>query len=148
MTVAMILSAKGKKVTSVKLGDTLTKAVSELATRKIGAVVVCDGNQSVLGILSERDIVRAIATQGASALESAVEESAVEKHMTAKVITCGETATVDECMSAMTNGRFRHMPVVENEKLVGIISIGDIVKAKIATAVEEAEAMRNYITAG
>jgi len=143
MTVAMILSAKGHNVTSVRMGDTLTKAVSELAARKIGAVVVCDGNQRVLGILSERDIVRAIANQGAPALESAV-----EKHMTAKVITCGETATVDECMSAMTDGRFRHMPVVENEKLVGIISIGDIVKAKIAAAVEEAEAMRNYISAG
>jgi len=143
MTVAMILSAKGHNVTSVSVGDTLSKAVTELASRKIGAVVVCDGDRHVSGILSERDIVRAIAALGAAALDDAV-----EKHMTAKVITCGETATVDECMAAMTDGRFRHMPVVENEKLIGIISIGDIVKAKIASAVEEAEAMRNYIAAG
>ncbi|VAW14565.1 CBS domain protein [hydrothermal vent metagenome] len=143
MTVAMILSSKGHNVTSVGVGDSLTKAVGELTARKIGAVVVCDGNQRVLGILSERDIVRALAAFGAAALDNPVEQ-----HMTTKVITCGEAATVDECMSAMTDGRFRHMPVVENEKLVGIISIGDIVKVKIAAAVEEAEAMRNYIAAG
>ena len=143
MTVAMILSNKGHNVTSVSAGDTLIQAVNELAPRKIGAVVVCDGNARVLGILSERDIVRALATSGAAALDNPVEQ-----HMTTKVITCGEAATIDECMSAMTEGRFRHMPVVENEKLVGIISIGDIVKVKITAAVEEAEAMRNYIAAG
>lgn len=143
MTVATILAGKGRDVATVGAKSKLKQAISDLANRKIGALVVCDSSNQVLGILSERDIVRALSADGGAILEHSVDE-----HMTAKVITCGEGATVDECMGAMTDGRFRHMPVVENGKLVGIVSIGDIVKAKIAAAVEEAEAMRNYIAAG
>ena len=143
MTVASILKGKGRDVVSLSADTVLSKAVDELASRKIGAIVVCDSAAHVLGILSERDIVRALAGKGASCLTEPV-----KNYMTAEVITCGEEATVDECMEAMTKGRFRHMPIVESGKLVGIVSIGDIVKAKIAAAVEEAEAMRSYISAG
>ena len=106
-------------------------------------MVICGPGGEVLGILSERDIVRAIAADGAAALDSRV-----DAYMTSKVTTCGEEATVDECMEAMTDGRFRHIPVVDNGKLVGIVSIGDIVKEKIAVTVQEAAALRSYIEAG
>lgn len=143
MSVATILNRKGRDVACVTADVTLGRAVSQLSERRIGAVVVCDAAGAVLGILSERDIVRALARNGAAALDEPV-----DRHMTEKVVTCTEASTVDECMEAMTDGRFRHMPVVENGKLVGIVSIGDIVKDKIASALEEAEAMRSYITAG
>jgi CBS domain-containing protein len=94
----------------------------------------------VLGILSERDVVRAIGARGALALEDPV-----SRHMTARVSTVREDATIDEVMATMTNGRFRHMPVVENGRLVGIVSIGDIVKRHVDALHSESEALREYI---
>lgn len=143
MTVANILNRKGREVMRVGADVSLSDAARALAAKRIGALVVCGAEGEVLGILSERDIVRAVAASGPSALDLPV-----EAHMTSRVVTCGEAATVDECMESMSDGRFRHLPVVEDGRLVGIVSIGDIVKEKIARTVQEAEAMRVYITTG
>ena len=105
-------------------------------------MVVTGADGKVLGILSERDIVRALA-QGAVALEHPV-----SRYMTAKVVTCTIDTLVVDVMEDMTNGRFRHLPIVENGRLAGIISIGDVVKHRLAEIQHETEALREYITAG
>jgi CBS domain-containing protein len=113
-----------------------------LETKGIGAVVVSHGGEKVDGIFSERDFVRAIARQGSAALDRPVRD-----YMTQNVVTCDPDDTIAEVMLRMTQGKFRHLPVVENGKLTGIISIGDVVKHRIAEAEAEAMAMREYITA-
>ena len=143
MTVATILNRKGRDVFTMGADATLAEAASGLATKKIGALVVCDTGGAVRGILSERDIVKALGREGAPALDKPV-----EAFMTAKVVTVPESTSIDDCMENMTDGRFRHLPVVESGQLAGIVSIGDIVKEKIAAAEGEAEALRTYITAG
>lgn len=142
MNVAAILSEKGRKVITVVHDMSLLKVSSILAEHKIGSAVVINQNEDVVGIVSERDIVGAIAKVGADVLEKPVMSC-----MTEDVITCNETTTVDEIMAIMSARRFRHMPVLEKNKLVGIISIGDVVKTKIAAAEMETAAMRDYITA-
>ncbi|POF31632.1 CBS domain-containing protein [Roseibium marinum] len=141
MTVAAILSGKGHDTITVRSDVLLSEVCETLAKHKIGAVVVCDGNEAIEGIVSERDIVRVVGTQGESALKLPV--SSV---MTKDVMTCTEENSVNEVMARMTKGRFRHMPVVKNGKLAGVISIGDVVKFKIAQVELEAEQMRSYIT--
>ncbi len=111
-----------------------------LASKRIGAVVVTGADGELLGILSERDIIRAIGEHGGGALDKPV-----SKFMTAKVVTCSMATTFDHLMQMMTAGRFRHVPVVEHGKLMGIISIGDVVKARVAEIEGEAQAMRDYI---
>ena len=126
MTVRSILNTKGHQIMSVEPDAKLAVAVKLLGEKKIGAVLVM--NQSRLeGILSERDIVRVIGERGAGALEEPVSQV-----MTRKVVTCKETDTVAELMEMMTTGKFRHLPVVDNGKVVGLISIGDIVKRRVA----------------
>lgn len=140
MTVKSILDQKGRIVTTLNPGDTIAAAAKVLADRKIGAaVVVRDGNK-IAGILSERDIVRLVASGGAAALAKPVSSA-----MTAKVKTCAEDNTVNDVMTIMTEGRFRHLPVETNGKLAGIISIGDVVKRRIDEAIREAEQIRAYI---
>ena len=116
--------------------------VRRLASKRIGAVVVTAPGTAVIGIVSERDVVRMLAQHGPSALSRGIDEC-----MTRNVVTCRETDTVDELMSRMTQGRFRHLPVVEGGELAGIISIGDVVKHRVAEVELEASAMRDYITA-
>jgi CBS domain-containing protein len=140
MTVARILAGKGRSVVTVQPHRSLAEAAALLVERHIGALVVADADQAVLGIISERDIVRATVRHGASALENPV-----SRHMTAKVVTCTPEAALEELMETMTEGRFRHLPVMEDGRLVGIVSIGDVVKHRIAAVEAEHQAMREYI---
>ncbi len=144
MSVQQILHNKGPKVISIRPGLTLSDAASALHHHRIGAVVVADEQTALLGILSERDIVRAIAERGAVALSETIADN-----MTRDVVVCTGQATLIEVLELMTNRKFRHMPVVENGSLLGLISIGDIVKYRIAQIEAEREEMRDYIaTAG
>jgi CBS domain-containing protein len=139
MTVRSILNNKGHQIVSVEPDAKVGVAVKLLAEKKIGAVLVM--NQSRLdGILSERDIVRVLGERGASALEEPIASV-----MTRKVVTCKETDTVAELMEMMTDGKFRHLPVVDNGKVVGLISIGDIVKRRVQEYEAEQAALRDYI---
>jgi CBS domain-containing protein len=139
MTVAAILSDKGREVATTTAERTLADAVALLARKKIGALVVVEGER-IAGIISERDIVRAIAATGGAALTEPVDAL-----MTRTVVTCTDAETIDSVMARMTRGRFRHLPVVRGGKLAGIVSIGDVVKARISQVEREAEEMRAYI---
>ncbi|MHA1547242.1 MAG: CBS domain-containing protein [Alphaproteobacteria bacterium] len=140
MTVATILQNKGRDVISLGPTATMAQVAKVLAKRKIGAVLVCQDGGELCGIISERDVVRAIGTDGAGVLDHPVSQ-----HMTANVTTCTAADTIEQCMVLMTTGRFRHLPIMENGKLVGLVSIGDIVKERIAAAERESEEMRSYI---
>jgi CBS domain-containing protein len=142
MTVAAMLSEKGREVITTSAAASIAGAIDTLAKRRIGALVVVDDQDNIAGIISERDIVRAIAEQGERVLSSAL--STV---MTRAVVTCSESETINDVMTRMTRGRFRHLPVVENGQLTGIISIGDVVRARIEQVEREAEDMRAYIAA-
>ena len=141
MNVALILRQKGRAVTTVSPGATLLEVADKLAAKRIGAIVVIGVRGEVAGIVSERDIIRALATVGATCLTQPVAEI-----MTRQVVTCRETDTLDELMAMMTARRFRHLPVVTDGALVGIVSIGDVVKHHVAEVEMEATAMRDYIT--
>ena len=140
MTVAEILSYKGREVATTTCERTIAEAVDELARRRIGALVVIEGRDRVVGIVSERDIVRALAKRGIDLLAAKIDTI-----MTREVVTCDENETINRVMGRMTRGRFRHLPVVENGRLAGIVSIGDVVKARIEEVEHEAEDMRTYI---
>jgi CBS domain-containing protein len=140
MTVKAILSRKGSDVLTIEPTATLAAAVEVLAERRIGAIVITGPDQQVIGILSERDIVRAFAASGAAALDQQVGQV-----MTRKVMTCTEAETVASLMERMTQGKFRHLPVVERGRLVGIVSIGDIVKHRLGEMENESSALREYI---
>jgi CBS domain-containing protein len=140
MSVARILEDKGRDVQTILPHRTLAEAAAMMAERRIGAAVVTGADGAVLGILSERDIVRAIADKGAGALDEPV-----SRRMTGKVVTCGLGMTIDDAMEVMTKGKFRHLPVVDGGRLVGIVSIGDIVKRHIERMEAETRAMRDYI---
>jgi CBS domain-containing protein len=142
MNVATILKAKGSDVATVNPTVTLGEVATLLSERRIGAVVVMQ-DRKVLGIVSERDIVKAVARNGGEALTAPVRDV-----MTSRVVTCSLNDSVDELMDSMTMGRFRHLPVIEDGELAGIISIGDVVKHRIAETVMETEAMRLYIANG
>lgn len=140
MTVKAILSRKGRDVVTIAPSATLLEAAKLLAERRIGAVVVTGADHRVAGILSERDIVRALGERGASALDENV--AAV---MTRKVTTCNEADTVVAIMERMTAGKFRHVPVVDQGRLVGVISIGDVVNHRLHEIEGETNALREYI---
>lgn len=140
MTVKAIMSRKGSDVLTIEPNATLATAVKLLAERRIGALVITGADQQVTGILSERDIVRAFAASGPAALDQQV--GAV---MTRKVMTCSEAETVSSLMERMTQGKFRHLPVVERGRLAGIISIGDVVKYRLEEMEKESSALREYI---
>jgi CBS domain-containing protein len=140
MTVKTILSGKGNSIVSIEPTATLDAAVKKLAEHKIGALLVLGPDRRVTGILSERDIVRVLAEQGAAALAQPLSQV-----MTRKVVTCSQSDTVGVLMERMTTGKFRHVPVVEQEQVVGIISIGDVVKHRLHEMEQESAALRDYI---
>lgn len=142
MNVATILKAKGSEVSTVSPETTVRDVALLLTERRIGAVLVMQ-DRKVMGIISERDIVKAVAKHGGDALNGPVRDV-----MTARVVTCSLNDSVDELMDSMTQGRFRHLPVIDKGDLVGIVSIGDVVKHRIAETVMETEAMRLYIANG
>lgn len=139
MQVETILQSKGRAVTTVAVHSTIAQAVELLNTHRIGAVVVTDGRK-VVGILSERDVVRHLGSDWAGLAGRPVRDV-----MTKNVFTTGRQATIDEVMEEMTARRIRHLPVVENGDLVGIVSIGDVVKRKIEVTEQEATALKQYI---
>ena len=141
MNVAAILKQKGRAVTTASPTVTLLDVANKLAAKRIGAIVVVGARGDVAGIISERDIIRALAEAGPECLTRPVSET-----MTRQVVTCQETDTLEELMAMMTARRFRHLPVVTDGALVGIISIGDVVKHHVAEVEMEATAMREYIT--
>jgi CBS domain-containing protein len=143
MNVARILKDKGRSVVTLTPETTVRRVVETLAKERIGALIICDTKGHVTGIISERDIVRMLASGGAAVLEEPV-----SRFMTKDVRTCTERDTVNFLMEEMTSHRFRHMPVVEGGHLVGIVSMGDVVKQRLASAELEAASMREYIATG
>jgi CBS domain-containing protein len=139
MTVRAILDLKGRDVVTIAPDKTLADAAGLLSENRIGALVVVVGER-VSGILSERDIVRAIANAGETALANKVSDK-----MTGTVVTCGPQDTMAAVMNRMTAGRFRHLPVVDNGRLAGIVSIGDVVKFRLAEIERESSMLRDYI---
>lgn len=142
MQVRHILRDKGRDVVTVSADTTLSEAARLLARKRIGALVVRDRDGKLAGILSERDIVRAVADASVNALAQPV-----SAHMTRAIETCAEADSVEDLMETMTHLRLRHLPVVESDRLCGIVSIGDVVKTRIAETVRETEALRGYIAA-
>ena len=140
MTVGRILAAKGRDVITIEPHRSVGEAAEVLARKGIGAIVVLDSAGGVRGIFSERDIVRLLAAKGVEALQDEV-----ASWMTLAVVTTTESTSVHSLMEQMTRGRFRHIPVVENDRLAGIVSIGDVVKQRLAEMEDEQQAMREYI---
>jgi CBS domain-containing protein len=140
MTVKAILSRKGHDIATISPTATIAEAAQMLTEKRIGAIIVTGPGNRVAGLLSERDIVHVLARQGAEGLQTLVEQA-----MTRRVVTCGESDTVGSIMERMTAGRFRHMPVVTDEQLTGVISIGDVVKFRLEEIELETNAMREYI---
>jgi CBS domain-containing protein len=141
--VSQILKDKGDLVFTASPQETVGAAAALLHTRRVGAMVVVDGDEAVVGILSERDVVRVIAKEGASALTKPIAGC-----MSAEVIFAQPEETIDALLERMTDRRIRHLPVVRNGRLAGIISIGDLVKYKINEATAEAAGLKAYIAAG
>jgi CBS domain-containing protein len=140
MIVKSILSAKGGDVISIEPTATLETAVRTLAEHRIGALLVLGTDRRVIGILSERDIVRVLAERGAGVLSQPLSQI-----MTRKVVTCTSSDTIGVIMERMTAGKFRHVPVVEQDQVIGIISIGDVVKYRLQEMEHEQAALRDYI---
>ena len=140
MTVKAILSVKGTDVFTIEPTATLAGAAKLLAERKIGALVVTGPDRRVIGIVSERDIVQELAAHGPAALDLPLTEV-----MTRKVMTCSMSDTISSVMERMTEGKFRHLPVVEQGRLTGIVSIGDVVKHRLQEMEREQSALRDYI---
>lgn len=141
MIIEQILNDKGREVISLRANNTLREAAKLLDERRIGAVVTLDADGGIVGVLSERDIVRQFARQGEASLDMNVASA-----MTRAVITISAEASVDEALQLMTDRRIRHLPVVRNNRLTGFVSIGDLVKWKIAETEAEAEAMKSYLS--
>ena len=139
MFVAEILKTKGNAVFSIAPDLAVTQACAELEQKRVGALVVCDGDR-VVGVFSERDVVKALAADGADALDRPVAD-----YMTAKVIYAEPAEEMSVLMTRMTDRRIRHLPVMQADRLVGVISIGDVVKCQIAEHAHEAESLRTYI---
>jgi CBS domain-containing protein len=140
MTVKAILSVKGTEVLTIEPTTNLAAAAKLLAERKIGALVVTGPDRRVVGIVSERDIVQELAAHGPAALDLALTEV-----MTRKVTTCSASDTIVSVMERMTAGKFRHLPVLEQGRLAGIVSIGDVVKHRLQEMEREQSALRDYI---
>ncbi|WP_428408183.1 CBS domain-containing protein [Hyphococcus sp.] len=141
MKVKHILQSKGADVFAVSPDDTIAAAVGVLNNKNIGAVMVCDDHGKAVGILSERDVVRRLGERGAEAMTMRVSDC-----MTGNPYTCAPDETIDDLMARMTEKRIRHLPVQSSGKIIGVISIGDVVKRKIQEAEEEAAALKEYIS--
>ena len=142
MSVRHILAQKGRQIETIGPDTQLAQAILHLASKRIGALLVVDADQRIVGILSERDIVRALVA-GSHALEDHVRD-----HMTEFVVTCSLDTSLAEVMDIMTRGRFRHVPVMADNEVVGIVSIGDVVKHRLAEMESENSAIIAYIAAG
>ncbi|MNH77885.1 inosine 5'-monophosphate dehydrogenase [compost metagenome] len=142
MLVAEILKGKGQAVFTLSPDTSLSEACAELDRKRVGALIVCEGDE-VVGVLSERDIVQAISRDGPGALSRPASD-----YMTADVIFAEPGETVAVLMGRMTDRRVRHLPVLRDRQLAGVVSIGDVVKCQIAEATREAESLRTYIAAG
>lgn len=142
MQVRHILSSKGRDIVAIMSGTSLEEAARILSANRIGAVIVKDEEDGLAGIFSERDLVHAVAVRGMAALGDSV-----DTYMAQSPVTCVESDSVDTIMEVMTRGRFRHVPVMDGDCLCGMISIGDVVKTRIAETVSEAAALRDYISA-
>lgn len=142
ITVQAILDEKGAEVVTTLPDMTVASVASLLVDEKIGAAVVTGNAGEILGIVSERDVVNGIAAKGAEILDKPVRDI-----MTDRVTICGPDDNIDQLMATMTNARFRHLPVVEDGHLRGIISIGDVVKSRLEDLEEEAHVLREYISA-
>jgi CBS domain-containing protein len=140
MTVGIILAGKGREVVTIEPSASLAEAAWLLAEKRIGAALILGADRRIVGIISERDIVRALAQGGVGALDEPVSRT-----MTRKVETCTESEAVSSIMERMTAGKFRHMPVVDQGRIVGVVSIGDIVKHRLSEMERESVAMRDYI---
>jgi CBS domain-containing protein len=140
MIIKSILAAKGSNVISIEPNASLESAVKTLAEHRIGALLVLGPDRRVVGILSERDVVRALAERGAGVLAQPLAQV-----MTRRVVTCSPSDSVDVLMERMTTGKFRHLPVIEQERVIGIISIGDVVKHRLQEIEQESAALRDYI---
>lgn len=141
MTVESILRIKGTEVTTARPDESIRSIAKTLAARRIGAIVISRDGHKVDGILSERDVVRLIAESGDAALDAPVETM-----MTRTVVTCGRRDGIESVMATMTARRIRHVPVVEDGALAGIISIGDVVKSRLEEVEHEAQSLREYIS--
>lgn len=142
MLVAEILKSKGDAVFTIGPDATVAEAAAELVNRRVGALIVCEADR-VTGVMSERDVVRAMARGGADALKRPVRD-----HMTSEVIFAEPAEGVDALMGRMTDRRIRHLPVMKDERLCGVVSIGDVVKSQIDQVTREAESLKSYILAG
>lgn len=140
MNVKTILAAKGGDIVSIEPTADLAAAARLLSTHRIGAVVIRGAGGRLAGILSERDIVRAVSEHGADALSRSVGQV-----MTRNVTTCGENDSIADIMERMTSGKFRHMPVLRDGQLIGVVSIGDVVKQRVEEVERDADALRDYI---
>ncbi|MDA8254023.1 MAG: CBS domain-containing protein [Rhodospirillales bacterium] len=140
MTIAAILKHKGYDVASVRPTVTVADVARLLSGRRIGAVVVQDAAEQLLGIVSERDIIHALAANGARALDMTAGQL-----MTRALKTATPAMTIEQAMTLMTAGRFRHLPVIEHGALLGIVSIGDIVKARIMQQEHEVDSLKAYV---
>ena len=140
MTISIILASKGREVVTIAPSASLASAVGLLVEKCIGAVLILGADRRVVGILSERDVVRALAERGAGALDEPVSQT-----MTRKVSTCNENESVFNIMERMTEGRSRHVPVVDQGQLVGIVSIGDVVKHRLHQMERDSATMHDYI---
>jgi len=140
MTISKILAEKGREIFSIEPAATLQSAATLLAEKRIGAVLILGADRRIIGILSERDIVRAVGERGVAALEQPVSQT-----MTRKVSTCTEGETLGCIMERMTEGKFRHVPVVDQGRVIGIVSIGDVVKHRLQEMEHDSAAMRDYI---
>jgi CBS domain-containing protein len=140
MQVADMLARKGMGVVTVAPGATVRTVVAELRRYGVGALVVSTDGHTIDGIVSERDIVRRLDTDGAAMLDLTVDQI-----MTRDVVTCGGNDRADELLAQMTERRIRHLPVVEDGRLVGIVSIGDVVKSRLDELVDETKALEGYI---
>jgi len=143
MIVDTILRAKGAQVETARPDWTVLQAVQKLSERRVGALVVSADSRHIDGIISERDVIRQIASGGTAILDKPVKDVMVRD-----VITCSRDDTVNHLMTVMTDRRIRHLPVVNDGTLIGIVSIGDVVKRRIAETEYEAEALRQYIATG
>jgi CBS domain-containing protein len=142
MTIAAILKHKGSEVVSIKEDDGMAELVRLLAQRRIGAVPVMNAAGELAGIISERDVVSALGAHGASALDRPAAQ-----FMTRSLRTGTPRTTVVEAMEIMTDGRFRHLPILEDGQLIGIISIGDVVKARLMQQAQEVDSLKAYVSA-
>ena len=140
MTIGSIIAQKGRSVTTIQPSRTLRDLIDLLAAKHIGAVIIADADGNMQGIISERDVVRAIATHGCDALDDLVTD-----YMTKNVVTTTEAETVISAVQKMSKGRFRHMPVIADGRIAGMVSTGDAIKYRLAQMEQEQSALREYI---